>query len=379
MVLPTVQHIKQGGRSVKAKDFSKLADLIAGYSVPAAKDEKKVRRAANDNKPAPDVLAWPALERLAHRGDLVRVKGLQRWRDLRYPDKVVVADEDGDYEPEFTVETRPSEAELLNAVGRNVIGRERWPYTGEKLNVYDDAPEPPTKYTLKQTAHAKTLEARIGGLTFADGALKYWGVAANGRKLKPIERRRGEKGGAVSGDRSESALWSYIRLKGAVSPLAADHLHRPCYGEQRESCEPTPEAKEARHILQHMGVDGSVPFENLPVHATRAQDALVLGPQWVGGVKKPKPTASRRAGREFNACRSIETEDFVDYLVKRLGKHAEVLDLAIGDASAQSIGTAMGLAPAYAEKRGVTLIQAAIDALNAEMRKIEDDDQKIAA
>ncbi|MDH0117387.1 hypothetical protein N7379_23140 [Rhizobium pusense] len=379
MVLPAVQHIKQGERGVKAKEFSKLADLIAGYTAPPAKAEKKLRRAANDNKPAPDVLAWPALERLAYRGDLVRVKGLQRWRDLRYPDEVVVADEEGDYEPEFTVETRPSEAELLNAVGRNVIGRERWPYTGEKLNVYDDAPEPPTKYTLKQTAHAETLEARIGGLTFADGALKYWGVTTNGRKLKPVERRRGEKGGAVSGDRSESAIWSYIRLKGAVSPLASDHLHRPFVSEQREPCEASPEAIEARQALRALGVDGSVPFERLPAPATRGPDALVVGPQWVGGVKKPKPTASKPAGREFNACRSLETEDFVEYLVKRLGKHAEVLDLAIGDASAQTIGTAMGLAPAYAEKRGVTLIEAAIDALNAELRKIEDDDQKIAA
>ena len=83
---------------MRAKDFSELADLIAGYTAPAAKAEKKVRRAANDNKPVPDVLAWPALERLAHRGDLVRVKGLQRWRDLRHPEEIVTPDEEGQYE-----------------------------------------------------------------------------------------------------------------------------------------------------------------------------------------------------------------------------------------------------------------------------------------
>ncbi|MGO6908327.1 hypothetical protein ACCS96_50600, partial [Rhizobium ruizarguesonis] len=40
-----------------------------------------------------------------------------------------------------------------------------------------------------------------------------------------------------------------------------------------------------------------------------------------------------------------------------------VLDLAITDASAKSIGMAMGQAPAYSEKRGPALIDAAIDAL----------------
>ncbi len=357
MVLPAVQHIKRGERSVKAKDFSKLADLIAGYTAPAAKAEKKVRRAANDNKPVPDVLAWPALERLAHRGDLVRVKGLQRWRDLRHPDEIVTPDEEGQYEPEVTIETRPSESELMAAVGRGVVDRERWEHTGEMVNVYDDALAPKTEFAIKQTggrgAKRTSLEARIGSLTFTDGALKYWGVTAKGRKLKPVERRRGEKGGAVSGDRSESAIWSYVRLKGAVSPLAANHLHRPFVGEQREACEASPEAIEARQVLRQFGVDGSVPFEKLPSPATRAPDAIVLGPQWVGGVKQPKPTASKPAGREFNACRSIETENFVDYLVKKLGRHVEVLDLAIGKANATSIGVAMGLAPAYAEKRGV--------------------------
>jgi hypothetical protein len=37
--------------------------------------------------------------------------------------------------------------------------------------------------------------------------------------------------------------------------------------------------------------------------------------------------------------------------------------MAIADTSAKEIGIAMGLAPAYAEKRGPALIDAAIDAL----------------
>jgi len=364
---------------LKAKSLSQLAEMLGSYKATT----EKPRQAANDNKPPADVLAWPAMERLAHRGDLVRVKGLQRWRDFRHPKDIVTADEEGEYEPEVTIETRPSESELMGAVGRKVVDRERWHHTGEMVNVYDDAPAPKTEYTVRQTSRSgykrSALEAKIGGLTFTDGVLKSWGVTAKGKKLKPVERRRGEKGGAASGDRSESAIWSYIRLRGAVSPLAANHLHRPFIGERREACEPTPEAKEARLILQQFGVDGSVPFEKLPAHASRGPDAIVPGPQWVGGVKQPKPTASQPAGREFNACRSVETENFVDYLVKKLGRHVDVLDLAIGKASAKTIGIAMGLAPAYAEKRGAALIEAAIDALNSELRKGEEEDQKNAA
>ncbi len=43
-----------------------------------------------------------------------------------------------------------------------------------------------------------------------------------------------------------------------------------------------------------------------------------------------------------------------------------MLDLAITDASAKEVGVAMGKAPAYAEKAGPHLIDAAIDALIAQ-------------
>ncbi|WP_425963895.1 hypothetical protein [Rhizobium nepotum] len=369
---------------MKAKNFSELADLLTGYTTePAKQKPTKIPKAANDNKPASDVLAWPALERLAYRGDLTRVQGLQRWRDFRHPKDMVIVDEEDQYEPELTIETRPSEAGLLAAVGRKVVDRERWEHTGEMVNVYDDSPEPKTEYTVKAVggpaAIRPSLEARIGSLTFADGALKFWGVTAKGRKLQPDERRRGEKGGAISSGRSESEIWSYIRLKGAVSPLASEHLHRPFFGEQREACAPTPEAEEARRVLQEFGVDGSVPFEKLRHAATRGPDAIVTGPQWVGGVKKPKPTASRPAGRDHNAGQSIEADNFIDYLVEKLGQHAKVLDLAITDMNARNIGVAMGLAPSYAEKRGPILIEAAIDALNAELRRSDINDHKFAA
>jgi hypothetical protein len=126
-------------------------------------------------------------------------------------------------------------------------------------------------------------------------------------------------------------------------------------------------AEEAREVLRRLGVDGNVPFDSLPVPATRCENGLVAGDQWVGGVKKPKPLGeiSSAAGREPEFVRHVESNSYVDYLRRRLREHATVLDLAITDASAKSIGMAMGQAPAYAEKRGPALIDAAIDALIA--------------
>jgi hypothetical protein len=112
---------------------------------------------------------------------------------------------------------------------------------------------------------------------------------------------------------------------------------------------------------------------------------LVSGTQWVGGIKRPKPLGeiSAAAGREPEIVRLIETAEYLEYLRRLLGDHAKVLDMAIGDATAKGIGIHMGKAPAYAEKAGPLLIDAAIDALIAidETARVEIQmqQQKIAA
>jgi hypothetical protein len=125
--------------------------------------------------------------------------------------------------------------------------------------------------------------------------------------------------------------------------------------------------EEARSVLRQHGVDGSVAFADLPSCAVRCADALVRGPQWTAGVSKPKPLGetSQAAGRECELARRVEAGDYVDHLRRLLGDHAKVLDMAITDATAREIGVAMGKAPAYAEKAGPWLIDAAIDALIA--------------
>ncbi|MDE3810428.1 hypothetical protein I7I49_09055 [Sinorhizobium meliloti] len=361
------------------RDLSQLSALLAARSEPSAASGKQSIKAitpANDNKPAREQLAWPALERLAYRGDYRRLFALRHWKNMVFPGSVIEAPEDNNLDPETTIEIRPSEAELLAAVGWMVIDRERWHFTNEIVNVYDPKDCTPTHRKNKNGGE----DTQIGNLLFRDGRLIEWGKTGKGSSLRPIERPRGAKGSSNPA-RSDAAVWAYLKLPGAVaSPLTAKPYTKPLSGEPAigDFYAPLPReapsakdkhgrfgVKEGRAMLQELGVDGSVPFDQLPLPATRCPDGLVSGPQWVGGVKKPKPLGeiSTAAGREPEFVRQVEVLGYVDHLRHHLGRHALVLDMAITDATAKEIGVAMGQAPAYAEKRGPSLIDAAIDAL----------------
>lgn len=348
------------------KDLSSLSALLAEHTTPAANKPKPSVRAktartpANDNRPARDVLAWPALERLAHRGDYRRAYALRHWRNMLFPNRVEVAQE-GEYNPEVVVEVKPSEAALLGAIGWKVIDKERWHVTGEEVNAYQRT----EAEVVYRTDSNGNKEVRIGDLLFRNGELIQWGRTKKGAMLKPSEKARGEKGGK-SPARSEMAILSYLQLKGAMSPLTARPYFKPMSAEVViRDVLPQPGTIEARDELRTLGVDGNVPFNQLPFPATLWPDGLVAGAQWIGGVKKPKPTGeiSAASGKEPEAVKHIETASHIEMIRRSLRDHATVLDMAITDASARAIGIAMGLAPAYAEKRGPALIDAAIDAL----------------
>ncbi|MBB4437413.1 MULTISPECIES: hypothetical protein [Rhizobium] len=363
----------------KHRDLSQLSELLATHTAPVAAKPKKARAItpANDNKPARAVLAWPAFERLAYRGDHARLFALRHWRNMVFPGSELETREEDNLDQELTIEIRPSEGELLTAIGWEVVDSERWYWTRENVNVYKATP---SVETHQKNGNGGT-DSSLGALLFRDGKLIQWGETRKGAALKPVERTRGIKGGSDP-SRSESAILSYLELQGAVSPLTARPYAKPLsaapaipgYYDPLPRQEPNTKdrhgrygVQEARDVLRGLGVDGSVPFDRLPVPATRCEDGLVAGDQWVGGVKKPKPLGeiSSAAGREPEFVRHVESNSYVDYLRRRLREHATVLDLAITDASAKAIGMAMGQAPAYAEKRGPALIDAAIDALIA--------------
>ncbi len=374
--------------SEKHRDLSQLSALLAEQTASPAKKGTtavvtKLRAPANDNKPVTEVLAWPALERLAYRRDADRIRGLQRWRYLLFPQEIVVAEEDDDTNEEATIEIRPSESELMAAVGRKVIGRERWNWTRRMVNVYGDEPEPSTQYRTNRNG---ALEAKIGHLLFRKGELVQWAVTKNGRPLGPVERSRGVKGTAKA-ERCASGISSYLALSGAVSPLMAEPYHRPMSGASAlgDCFQPSTDAAKARAILKEFGVDGSVRFEDLPFPAALCTTAVAQGAFFFGGIKAPNPTASTPAAREPDLISRAEGLSLERYLRSRLGDHARVLDMSITHASsAQEIGVAMGLSPEYAKKQGGTLIDEAIDALILLLCEVEGDkpfagEEKIAA
>ncbi|HEX5935974.1 MAG TPA: hypothetical protein VFY63_17575 [Pseudorhizobium sp.] len=363
------------------RDLSQLSALLASATTaspkpsPAPKKQKPAPVAANDNKAAP-VLAWPALERLVHRGDDKRAYALRHWKNLVHPGSGYDDEPEGEDEPEKDIRIRPSEGALLRAVGWRVTGNERWEHTGKLVNVYERA----EIATVSKRNRLGGIDARLGGLLFRDGRLVQWGETKKGRKLKPVEQPGEEKGGH-STERSEASIWRYIRTRADTpSPFAAKPYRRPFSAEPAiiDYYDPLPReepstndkhgrfgVEEARKLLQAHGVDGAVPFDKLPIEGTLCPDGLVAGPQWVGGVKKPKPTGeiSAPGGREPEFARVFECTDYLAHLRHLLGDHAKVLDLAITDTTAKDIGIAMGKAPAYAEKVGPLLIDAALDAL----------------
>jgi hypothetical protein len=386
-------------QTARGRDLSQLSALLAGHTQPSEQKTPPAKpraiKPANDNRPAQEVLAWPTLERLAYRGDYARLHALRHWRNINFPGSEPTPPEPDSQDADTRAEIRPSEGELLAAVGWTVTGRERWHWTGKLVNVYATAESSPNR-TTNQIGGEDT---QLGDLLFRDGKLIVWGQTAKGAALRPVERPGGPKG-APSSERTTSAIWSYLKLKGATSPLAAISYSRPLSGEPAivDMYDPLPReepsgkdkvgrfgVEEARAVLRDFGVDGSTPFELLPVPATRCPDGLVAGPQWVSGIKKPKPLGeiSSSAGREPEAVRQVENVMFIDFLRHHLGKHAKVLDLAIGDATAKQIGIEMGKGQAYAEKVGPALIDAAIDALieldETARLELEPPEQKLAA
>ncbi len=384
------------------RDFSQLSHLLSKAAAAPAKQAIKTAPAkksapvpANDNKVA-DVLAWPTLERLAHRGDEARVYALRHWRNMCHPGSEIVPTVDEGETGELEMEIRPSEAELLGAIGWRVIGKERWQHTGKMVNIYAANDATP----LSKRNRLGGTDTQIGNLVFRDGNLIRWGETKKGTGLRPVDRPRGVKGGASPG-RTEASIWSYIKLPAAgASPMAAKPYRTPLSAERAigDCYSPLPReepnskdrsgrfgVEEARAVLLEFGVDGSVPFDQLPVPATLCPDALVAGPQWVAGVKKPKPLGeiSAAAAEESELGRRIETLDWITHLRRLLGEHAKVLDMAITNATAKEIGIAMDKAPAYAVKAGPILIDAAIDALIAldetARTKVAPELEKIAA
>lgn len=354
----------------------------------------------NDNSPPSytayrrepeQVLAWPALERLAHRKDRKRVDALLFWRDLTQPYNAPIphngeanAEDNGDVE--FEHEIRPTEPAMLKAIGWKVTGKERWHFNGKMVHTYDHS-------DLKPIAVAECAPVRkhiqFGDLRFHGNEMVEWGRTAKGKPLKPIERLGAPLGTPVP-KRTDAKIWSYLRLGGAIAnPMTARGIERIAAsadgkGGNGSYYDPLPGVEEARAELADLMEDAP------PI--TKCPDGLINGKQWKGGIPSMKGTGAGRStvpdiGHSAAASELARIAE-AERLRKELGPMVHILDMAITDATAEEIGLAAGRKPEGAKKYGTQDIELALDTLIAvaklKSKHIADNDnenkvQKISA
>jgi hypothetical protein len=265
-------------------------------------------------------LALPTLERLGRVApDLVPL--WQLWRDLQsapaptiYAAPEIVVDQAiaGTLRPERGIE---AEAEPINS-GFSEGGEqdlECRPTIAEIERAMEGAGRVAVVCTVRngQRSDVQRIErlcgrgpnARIGDLVFRNGVMVRWGTTARGAALKPIERLRAPKG----------------------------HRQRPPARDLRRLVRTdAPFAKGAAFLAGE-------------VHSTGRSGAPIECFAEAAQARKAEDASLRAA----------------------LGAHAEILDLAIGDATAREIGERRGYHDKHAERRGIFLINEAFAALRA--------------
>lgn len=143
----------------------------------------------------------------------------------------------------------------------------------------------------------------VGPLMFRRGKMVRWGATARGVPLKPVERLRASRG----------------------------------------SRKPPP-ARDFRHL-----VHTNAPF-------AREVDFLAGDTHSTGRSGAPLECFAEAEQARKAEEQSLRTD---------LGTHAEILDLAIGDATARAFGESRGYSGKHAERRGIFLINEAFAALRA--------------
>lgn len=310
---------------VKFKSF--VEALSADPAPPAA---------ANDNKPAKQ-------PQPRYRGTLPAL----RWLFDNHPTLALAVAEampksKSDWSVEIVEnrqEIRPTVGELLKASADANLIIQRDEKTGERIT--------------------------LGSLKFRRGELVEWGVTKKGHKLRPVDRvspATADKTPTRNPDR-------YLKTKPTTRspletmPLPRNMTNRPAL---LPMLDPLPGVTEARRLLQSLGVDGSVPFDQLPFPATRCKDAIAVGAGFIGGVSNFK-------GNTSGGAQAWEAPEV------RQGEAAAVIEEVAARGTLKSIGTRLGYSEDYADRAGkAALVEAARMLTAANDNKIADDVPKRA-
>lgn len=352
---------------MKFKSFEDLRRLAAERKIALSAAEPKIGRiAANDNRPRKERPAryrgtLPALKWLFdHHAELA----IAFAKALPKSDTTWTRDVDN-----IIREIRPTVGELMEAASDafRVFVRDGVRHVGKGMQIAPKANDDIERITL-------------GSLKFRDGLLVEWAVTKKGRKLRPVDRLR--EGGTDKTSARNPRRYLSIKTT-APSPFLAKHLHRPISDEPALApmydplprMAPNAEDKhgrfgvaEARAVLEAFGVDGSVPFEELPIAALKCADAVASGAGFLGGV-------SRLSGNSSSGAVLWDMPE------KPEGKLAIILDEVAARGTLTSIGIRLGYSKDYADRGGkAALIEVArtLKAAN-DNKKIADDVPQRAA
>jgi hypothetical protein len=290
------------------RDFSNLSELLATQSRPAA---------ANDNKPSK-----PRQPR--YRGTLPALK----WLFDNHPDLA-----------QALASAMPKPASNWHADAED-NRQEIRPTVGELMKAAVGA-----SAVIEADEHGERIT--LGALKFRDGRLVEWGATKKGRRLRPVDRVKAGGGTTKTSRRNPDR---YLKTKATEpSPMHASSLprnvsHRPVLPPMYD---PQSGVEANRELLRSLGVDGSVPVNELPVKATICETAVAKGAGFLGGVSRPSGNASSGA----QAWEAPEV---------RQGEVASVIEEVAARWTLKSIGIRLGYSDAYADRAGkAALVDAA--------------------
>lgn len=180
---------------------------------------------------------------------------------------------------------------------------------------------------------------QLGALRFEYGALVEYGRTRKGRKLEPREMSRPrDTQPAATRDPSKYLAGTPARS----SPLHAEPYRRPISTAPAITpmYDPQRDVEANRALLRKFGVDGSVPFDKLPifrdgVQATRCPPAIAKGAEFLGGVVGLSGTSSSGA------------VNMGDLPPRQKGEVLQIIEYIAAGATLKEIGERMGYRGGY--------------------------------
>lgn len=283
-----------------------LAEQLASFGTTPPK-------AANDNKPKKE---RPA----RYRGTLPAL----RWLWDNRPDLApALANALPRQSANWFVDVEPTRQEIRPTVGELMAASQD-----------DEGNDLPTTYQR----HGKSCHSTIGKLKFRDGLLTEWGETKKGKKLKPTDRPRSTED---KSSKTRSPAFYLATKATTLSPMEADHYHRPLSGEPAIASmyDPLPGVEDARALLASLGVDGSVSAGAIARPVTFGPLVPADGAGFLGGVSSPSGNSSE------GAVMWEAPED-------RKSSAASVIEEVASSGTLKSIGVRLGYSEGYADRAG---------------------------